>query len=302
MCCYSCTPKGDKLLEKARIKEYIKQAKEVGTIETIGFSGGEAILHYDQFLDCVSFAADLGFNVTLVTNGFWAADYDKGFKMMKRLARAGLTQVSVSLDKYHQEYVPLETARQALHILKKLDMLSMVTIMDTKDSECMGALLDDLRPELYSLDMILYPLFEAGAAKDNIESDQFLRLCEAKTAACPYESDIIVLFDGSLMLCCSQYSHEIPMTQLGHYEKDSLAQAIENLRRNDFLYVLLHRGFGWYVNAAGQAGFELDEHYGVSCELCHAIFSNAPLVEKLSPQVKKEADRLRIAKMLGKAV
>jgi hypothetical protein len=302
MCCYSCTPKGGKLLEKGRIKEYIRQAKAVGTVENIAFTGGEAILHYDQLLDCVSFAADSGFNVTLVTNGFWATDEDKGFKMMERLARAGLRQVSVSLDKYHQEYVPLETARRALRILGKLGILSMVTIMDTKDGECMGALLDDLRPEIYSLNMILYPLFETGAAKNNIESGQFIRLCEAKTAVCPYQSDIIILFDGSLMLCCSQYSHAIPMVQLGNYEKDSLVRAIENLRHNDFLYVLLHSGFGWYISAAGRAGFEFDEYYGVSCELCHAIFSNAQLVEKLSPLVKKEADRLRIAKMLEKTV
>jgi hypothetical protein len=302
MCCYACTPKGSRLLDAARMKDYIRQAKSAGSIRTVNFSGGEAMLHYDQLLDCVSYAAGLGLDSTLVTNGFWAVDYAQGFQKMERLAHAGLKDVSVSLDRYHQEYVPLETARAALRILRELGLLSMVTIMDTKDGSCAGTLLDDLRPEVYDLNMILYPLFEAGAAKDNIDNGQFLRLCAAETAVCPYSSDIIVLFDGSLMLCCSQYSHKIPMARLGHFETDSLEQAIETLRHNDFLYVLLHGGFGWYLDAAKALGYTFDAYYGVSCELCHAIFSDAALVRELSAPVKKEADRLRILKMLGKAV
>jgi TPR repeat protein len=302
MCCYSCTPKGGNVLEAARVKEYIAQAKAVGTIKNISFSGGEAIMHYDLLCECVLFAAERGFSVMLVTNGFWAADYDKGYKMMERLAKAGLGQVSVSLDKYHQEFVPLETALKALRILRKLGLLSMVTVMDTKDGSCMGTLLDDLRPELYNLNMILYPLFKAGAAGENIDGSQFIRLCESKNALCPYSNDIIVLFDGSLMLCCSQYSHNIPMARLGDFYKDSLEQAIMALKHNDFFYILLKNGFSWYIKAAAELGYGFDEYCGVSCELCHSIFGNEALFEKLAPVVKQEADRLRIAKILGKSL
>jgi TPR repeat protein len=302
MCCFSCTPKGGRLLDAKRMKEYMDQASDIKTVKNIAFSGGEAIMHFRQFLDCVSYAAGLGFNATLVTNGFWAADEKKGYRMMNTLAEAGLKQVSISVDTYHQEFVPIETERKAARILAELGLLSALTFMDTKDGACMGNSLDELRPEIYGAELILYPLFEAGAAGKNIPGDQYLRLCEARAAACPYEKDIAVLFDGSVMMCCSQYSHVIPMTHLGDFYENSLQETITAFNQNDFIYILLHSGFEWYVNAAEELGYTFNSHYGVACELCHAIFSNAELTEKLKPAVKREADRLRLSKLFGKTI
>lgn len=299
MCCYSCTPKGKQLLHVDRMKAYMDEAKSIPGIENIAFSGGEAMMHYDQLLECVSYAANLGFNATLVTNGFWAADYDRGYEKMKTLVDAGLRQVSVSLDKYHQEFVPIQTAKKALRILKKLGVLSMITIMDTKDGSSMGETMDHIRPEIYEAGLILYPLFEAGAAKKNVAQDQFLRLCKPETATCPYANDVVVLFDNSVMMCCSQYSHQIPMVHIGKFEEDSLAQSIQNFRQDDFIFILLSQGFGWYVSQMKRMGYPVRPSYGVACELCHEIFTNQKLVEALSPLVKEEADKMRMKKLLG---
>ena len=156
MCCYSCTPSGKQLLNIARMKEYMDQAKELATIENIAYSGGEAFTHYEQLKECVAYAAGLGFNVTIVTNGFWA-DSDEGVKLMGDLVGVGLRQVSVSLDKYHQEYVPMETARKAVRALSGLGVLSMITIMDTKYGASLEATTNNMRPEIYGADLILYP-------------------------------------------------------------------------------------------------------------------------------------------------
>jgi len=99
------------------MKEYIDQAHEIKSIKNVSFSGGEAMMHYDQLKECVAHAAGLGFNTALVTNCFWAADHDKGRGMMSGLVDAGLKQVYISLDKYHQEYVSVETVRKAMRIL-----------------------------------------------------------------------------------------------------------------------------------------------------------------------------------------
>jgi len=301
MCCYSCTPKGKRLLDANRMKQYMDQAADLKTVKNIAFTGGEAIMHLNQFTDCVSYASKLGFNATLVTNGFWAADEKKGYQMMEMLKKAGLRQVSVSVDKYHQEFVPVETERRAIRILRDLDLLSMLTFMDTKDGTCMGNSLENLRPEIYGASFIYYPLLEAGAAKDNIPGGSYLRLCEADTAVCPYSNDIIVLFDGSLMMCCAQYSHEIPMTHLGNFYQNTLQEAITAFHQSDFIYVMLRNGFSWYINEAGKLGYSFDSHYSVACELCYAIFTDAELVRKLEPAVKREADRLRLSKLFGKA-
>jgi MoaA/NifB/PqqE/SkfB family radical SAM enzyme len=116
ICCFSCSPRGNLTLGREAIKDCIRQAADMGTFETIGFSGGEAILYFDQLKDCTACARDLGFRVTLVTNGFWARDYAKGLSMMTELAEAGLKSVSFSVDKFHQEFVPVETVADAMSI------------------------------------------------------------------------------------------------------------------------------------------------------------------------------------------
>jgi hypothetical protein len=298
MCCFSCGPSGKQLLNMARMKEYMDQAKELGTIETIAYSGGEAFTHYDQLKECVAYAARLGFNVTLATNGFWAGN-DEGVRLMGDLVRAGLRQVSISLDKYHQEYVPMETARRAARVLSDLGVLSIVTVMDAKDGTSLKETLDNMRPEIYGPDLILYPMFNAGAAKGNFNDDQFIKACRTETARCPFSRDIVVLFDGSLMMCCSQYSQDIPIAQLGKFDADSLETAVTRLKQSDFIYVMLNDGFGWYVERAGEFGCSFDQFYGVPCELCHDIFTNGKLVEELAPLVRQEAGKLRVAKLLS---
>jgi hypothetical protein len=280
------------------MKEYMDQAKELGTIKNIAYSGGEAFTHYAQLKECVSYAAELGFNVTLVTNGFWAGN-DESVRLMGDLVGAGLRQVSISLDKYHQEYVPVETARKAMRVLSDLGVLTVVTDLETKDGTSLKETLDNMRPEIYGPDFILYPMFNAGAAKDNFNDDQFVKACGTETARCPFERDIVVLFDGSVMMCCSQYSFDIPMVRLGKFDADSLGTAVARLKQNDFIYVMLRNGFGWYVERAGEFGYSFDQFYGVSCELCHSIFTNGKLVRQLTPLVKKEAGKLRVTKLLS---
>jgi hypothetical protein len=279
------------------MKEYMDQAKEFKTIKNIAYSGGEAFTHYNQLKECVAYATELGFNSTLVTNGFWAAD-DKGVRLMGDLVGAGLRQISISLDKYHQEYVPMETARKAVRALLDLGVLSVVTVIDSKDRTSLKETFD-MRPEIYGPDLVLYPMFKAGAAKDNFNDGQFVKVCRAETARCPFPRDIAVLFDGSVMMCCSQYSQDIPIVRLGKFDIDSLETIITRLKQNDFIYVMLNHGFGWFVERAGEFGYSFDQFYGVSCELCHSIFTNGKLVDELAPLVRKEAGKLRVAKLLS---
>ncbi len=300
MCCFSCSPQKNTVLDKDLIKDYIRQAKEYGTFKTISFSGGEAILYYEQLKECVAFAKGLGFNSTLVTNGFWGANYDKGYTMISALAEVGLTDLSISVDQFHQEYVPIQAVKNAIRISERLGILSALTLMDLKDGKSSCESMEKLRPEIYGKDLIVYPVFPAGEAIRHIPEEQLIKVCHKDTAVCPYDNDIIVLFDGTVMMCCTQFSQEISMTHLGNYTKTSLREAMEAFKNNDFLYVLLANQFKWYVDLAKKLGFELEENYSVACHLCYTLFTKADFVKAVKPYVKAEVDRIRMSKLFGR--
>lgn len=300
MCCFSCTPKGKALLDKEMIKNYIRQAAEIETVKTISFSGGEAILYYEQLKECMEYAKGFGLRTTLVTNGFWAKNYEKGYEMIKGLVDAGMTDMSISVDKYHQEFVPIESVKNAICIASELGIMSAVTMMDLKDGESVFNSIEALRPEIYGKDLIVYPVFPAGKALETIDPDQLIRACDSSKAACPFDHFITVLFDGTLMMCCTQFSVQIPMTHLGKFGETSIQEAIHNFQNNDFIYVMFSNGLSWYAELARNLGFPVEEKYCVSCHLCHELLGNPEFVEKAKPYVTKEAGRIRLKKLLSR--
>lgn len=289
------------VLDKELIKNYISQAKEIGTFRTIGFSGGEAILYYEQLKEIMEYAFSLGFRSTLVTNGFWGRDVNRGYQMISGLVEAGLSKLSISVDRFHQEFIPIDSVKSALRITEKIGVKTTITFMGLKGDENCYELMEQLRPEIYGKNLYFYPVFPVGRATEYVLNEQIIKICHKDTAACPYtkDFDIIVLFDGTIMMCCSEFSKEIEMTHLGNYQYTSLKEAINTFNQNDFIYVLLINKFKWYIDLAEKLGFKLEEYYSIPCQLCYTLFTNKEYVQTIKPYVKEEADQIRLSKLLS---
>ena len=300
MCCFSCSPRGQQVLDKETVFSYIQQASEIETVKNISFSGGEAIIYYDLLKECMEYALSFGLYSTLVTNGFWAADIDKGYKQIAGLVRCGLRQMSISVDKFHQEFVSVHTVNNAMTIAQSLNIMSAITMADLKDSENSMQAMSQLRPNIYNKDLIIYPVFPAGAATEHILEDKLIKVASKYEQKCNFDHAITLLFDGTILMCCSQFSKNIPITHLGRVGETTLKEAISNISSNDFTYVLLKKGFNWFVDLVENTLKKpLEDKYSVSCHLCHTLFSDAKLVEMITPYVKKEANNLRTRSLLG---
>ena len=220
--------------------------------------------------------------------------------MLSTLVKDGLTDLSLSVDQFHQEYVPIETVKNAMEVAEELHVLSAITLMDLKDGHSAAYSMEALRPLIYGKNLIVYPAFPAGAAVKNIPEDQFIKVCAPETARCSFDNCFTVLFDGSIMMCCSQFSREIPLAQMGRFGKTSLREAICNFNDNPYIYVMLSDGFGFYVDLARKLGFPVEERYGVSCHLCHQLLGDPRFVEAARPAVEAEVNRLTLKKLLGR--
>jgi hypothetical protein len=83
-----------------RIREILRQASELGTVEWFYFEGGEPFLFYPIMVRGVEEAAALGFKVGIVTNGYWGTDLTDAREWL--LPFQGLVQdLSVSSDLLH---------------------------------------------------------------------------------------------------------------------------------------------------------------------------------------------------------
>ncbi len=82
------------------IRQILRQAEELGTVEWIYFEGGEPFLYYALLLRGVQEAAHMGFKVGIVSNGYWATDLEDATEWLRPLA--GMVQdLSISSDLYH---------------------------------------------------------------------------------------------------------------------------------------------------------------------------------------------------------
>lgn len=82
------------------IREILRQATDLGTINSIYFEGGEPFLYYATLLAGVRLTKAAGFEVGIVSNSYWATSVDDAIEWLKPFV--GLVgDLSISSDEYH---------------------------------------------------------------------------------------------------------------------------------------------------------------------------------------------------------
>ncbi|GAJ24846.1 unnamed protein product, partial [marine sediment metagenome] len=82
------------------VRQILQQAEELGTVKWVYFEGGEPFLYYAVLLKGIQEAASMGFQVGIVSNGYWATDVEDALEWLRPFT--GLIQdLSISSDLYH---------------------------------------------------------------------------------------------------------------------------------------------------------------------------------------------------------
>lgn len=299
MCCFRCSPNGKHELSSELIKDVIRQASEVEGMQAVGFSGGEAFLFFDLLLDCSAYAKSLGLAVVINTNGFWGRNEKRALEMLKALKAAGVEVICFSTDRYHQQYVPLEDLRTAVRLTHAMGIAVDINIMETAHSDDIVRITEALRPEIYDTVVNHHPMLPIGKALENMQEGDFVDNTDSKSAHCLFRGDPSLCFDGNYYMCCSQFSREIPRLNLGSAKEIAFKDLGKRISSDDYLYVMLRNGFGWYVDQARELGYDIPERVCTACHCCYLIFRNQKLLDDIKDRVAEEAGRLRIQHLLG---
>jgi len=112
-----------------RIEQALDQARELGTIEWVFFEGGEPFLFHPILVRGVRAAASRGFQVGVVTNGYWATTAADARAWLEPLA-GQLNSLSVSTDELHYNEQVSAEARNVLEASKALGIPADMIVCD----------------------------------------------------------------------------------------------------------------------------------------------------------------------------
>lgn len=82
------------------IRHILQQAEEAKSIRWIYFEGGEPFLYYATLVKGIEMASVAGFEVGVVTNGYWATSLEDAINCLHPLA-SSVKDLSISSDLYH---------------------------------------------------------------------------------------------------------------------------------------------------------------------------------------------------------
>ncbi|MCL6451396.1 MAG: radical SAM protein, partial [Acetobacteraceae bacterium] len=103
-CMFECGPHRTEVIDWGLAHRVIEDSARYRLYERVVATGGEPFLYPGELAALARSARENGVGFRVVTSAFWATSKKVAKERLKALGRE--TQVAVSADAYHQEYVP----------------------------------------------------------------------------------------------------------------------------------------------------------------------------------------------------
>ena len=112
-----------------QIKAVLDKSRRLGSVEWVYFEGGEPFLLFPLLLKSVHRARQLGFEVGVVTNGFFARSEEAAVRYLRPLHQLGVARLCVSDDLFHYKSLNETPAKRALNAASRIGLpVSRVSI------------------------------------------------------------------------------------------------------------------------------------------------------------------------------
>ena len=115
-CFLFCGPERTGVFTLEQLTGLIRQAKEIKTIRSISFEGGEPFLYYGLLHEGIRQVTQAGFDTAIETNCYWATGVEDAKLWLRPLQAVGLKTIEPGDDAYHHgenDNTPGQMAAQA---------------------------------------------------------------------------------------------------------------------------------------------------------------------------------------------
>jgi MoaA/NifB/PqqE/SkfB family radical SAM enzyme len=100
-------------IDKDKASEIIRKVGRAYAPKSVMTFGGEPLLYPEIVCAIHAQAKKTGIPVRdVITNGFWSTKAEKIQKIAQNLAKSGVNEVAISVDCFHQEFVPLKIVKK----------------------------------------------------------------------------------------------------------------------------------------------------------------------------------------------
>lgn len=256
----------------------IKEAYDVASIRVVVFTGGEPTLFLDQVVEGVKLASELGFSTRLVTNGWWATTYEKAYEILSRLKSAGLKELNISYDRFHDPWLAkfggFTNVVNAVRAARELGIVALIGVLKLADERQPTRELIKKRLEEFGLEEVMviedFPARIGRASQ--LPGELIPRNDELLNMGCNEAgARLTILPNGDAMYCCG---HPIARSEarwffkVGNISQDSLVDIVKRIRRNALVLALRYAG---PLAILREHGIELDEDFKTPCEVCYHV-------------------------------
>jgi hypothetical protein len=270
-------------LDPSEAIAWLEQARALADVRLIGFSDGESFLYQREILVVARYAwGRHGIPCAISTNSSWATNLDRTERRLRPLHEAGLRELLLSVDDFHQEHVPLDRVRFALEAARKLGIQCTLQCIVTEHSRKLATYLEALgvSPECAKADhngpiraTQIYCTRLGAAMK--LPDSEFAPKANALSSYCSMLGPLVLAPNGDVHLCCGP-AFSIQALTAGNLRREPLSAILQRAEW-DSIYNALALGHGPELLATGlrDCGLEarVRSDYSTSCEACVHLLS-----------------------------
>ncbi len=295
-------------LKAEQMMSIVDEVHGWGALRLVVFTGGESLLLGRDLRRTVEYVAKKQVLTRIVTNAYWATSKEKALQVLGDLKALGLTEVNVSCDDYHQEFIPLANVKHANEAALELG-LPLLLAHRRKPG---GHVTVESLSEYLGVRLHVYRKGEKNPDNNVICTGRNVPLdtSDAELAAEPWEvpendgdwmgacdsvlRSIVVGSDLSVHICCGIAMMTIPELTIGSLAGGKLLPILQYGNQDLIANWLALEGPSSILNFVRSVdpSIKLPDHYANRCHLCNELFTRKDVRRLLTQHAYQRADDL----------
>ena len=272
MCITSSGPERTEVLSLEDGFHFIDESKKLNLL--ISIAGGEPFLYPEKLKALITHAHQQKLANCVVTNAYWATSEEKSNRILDDLKKCGLTMMKVSLDDFHQEFIPLHCVINAIRAGMRAGI--QVQLQNTRTSIHKGMkyyafLLAAFHNINFSqLNFNEDTRLPVGRGRGAYPPDDFLPFDSLTTEFNRCFKELLVDVSGDLFPCCNPL-----MAPIGNLKSNSMNEILQEIKANRYYEIIKDHGFLFFARL-----LEKEKKVRLSgmkfvneCHLCTYLFS-----------------------------
>jgi radical SAM protein with 4Fe4S-binding SPASM domain len=222
-------------MSQTEVEYYLKEAAS-NMAQWVSFTGGEPFLFPDLLQNSIAYARSLNLHTEVVTNAFWANSARKAVSILNSLKARGLDVLNISVDDFHQEFIPMVNIRNAFTSARRTGVKTvfLVTLKNNSKitSEYLKEYFSDRKlqkiggPKVGEPDaLVLESNFIAIKNAVSI-GDKPLQMQKSQSRCREVLTDIGIKPDGTVLPCCGALG-SIEEAAIGNLKDESLKSILD---------------------------------------------------------------------------